>query len=208
MQFPVPQNIDMEDKIIGPFTMKQFVYLMVAGFILYGWWQYAQGFEQPSPMTIFLPIALPVGLLAVAFSLVKINDRPFELFVGSFMQFIFSPKKRMWREGYKPEAIITVDQVVVQKKQAVKTSEDLDSLAKTLEAKSQDIIAKEPPVTIKKPVKAVGVSGEAGKSAINLSIKDVQGATQKQTQAQSGAQANPVAPDKAKSGGIMGMFKK
>jgi len=208
MQYKVPQNIDLEDKIIGPFTMKQFLYLMVAGFIIYGWWQYAQGFEQPSPMAIFIPLALPVGLTAVAFALVKVNDRPFELFVGSFMQFLFIPKKRMWREGYKPEAIITVDKAVEKEIRVVKTSEDLDSLSKTLDLKSQEIMAKEPPVVVKKAATAMSSTGNNTQGSINLSVKDVQSATNKQTQAQTALSANPATQAKSKPGGIMGFFKR
>ena len=206
MQYKVPQNIDLEDKIIGPFTMRQFAYLMVAGFIIYGWWNFAS--QYVSAMTIFVPLALPVGLIAVAFTLVKINDRPFEFFVGNLFKYMFTPKKRMWREGYMPEAVITVDKIVQKAEIKAKTSDDLDSLAKNLEQRSQDIIGKLGPVT------AVRSAGETqATKSINLSVRDVQSAAEKQNQAQTGKPTDMVKPatpiaSKPKSRGILGMFGK
>jgi len=178
--------------------MRQFVYLLVGGFIVYGWWQYAQSYEPP--MTIFLPLAIPVGLIAVAFALVKINDRPFEYFISSFIKFLFTPKKRMWHEGYKPDMVITVDKVIEKKVEVVKTSEDLDSLAKTLEAKSQEIIAKEP-VALRAKKPAAAAAGAGSSTLTNLSVKDVKSAAEKQNQAQT---ATPI----KKTGGIWGLFKR
>ena len=34
-QYKIPQNIDVEDKILGPFTLKQFLYIMVGGILIY-----------------------------------------------------------------------------------------------------------------------------------------------------------------------------
>lgn len=206
VQYKVPQNIDLEDKIIGPFTMRQFAYLMVAGFIIYGWWNYASQFVVPSPMTIFAPLALPVGLVAVAFTLVKVNDRPFEFFIANLFKYMFTPKKRMWREGYIPEAVIMVDKIVQKVEERIKTSDDLDSLAKNLEARSQEIIGKQGPAP---QVRSAGETPSETKS-INLSIRDVQSASEKQNQAQSGT-PEPVTPatgKKVKTGGFMGFFGK
>ena len=114
----------------------------------------------------------------------------------------------MWREGFKPEAIITVDKEVIKQVQAVKTSEDLDSLAKTLDSKSQEIIAKEPPAVLKKATLTTPTTGGNTQGAINLSVKDVQSAVQKQSQAQTATPANTTVQEKPKSGGIMGFFKR
>lgn len=176
MQYKVPQNIDMEDKIVGPFTMKQFIYLLISGGIIYGWWSYLQN-NYVDFMPIFLVVAIPLGLLGVSLALVKINDRPFEVFLLSLFQFISTPKQRMWREGYKSEPIIIKDQAEVQTADnKPKDTRSLDDLSKSLEKQAQLISQKTP--TKSAPIK------EGEKVSVNVSVKDTQSAQQKQSQAQ------------------------
>ncbi len=164
MQYKVPQNIDMEDKIIGPFTMKQFIYLLVAGGIIYAWWSYLQK-NYVDFMPVFLLVAIPVGLLGLAFALVKINDRPFEVFVLSLFQFLSTPKQRMWREGYKSEPVIIKDQVApVENSNKPKDTRSLDDLSKSLDKQAQ-LMSQSAPV--KKFAKS------SSEVAVNVSVKDV-----------------------------------
>jgi len=190
MQYKVPQNIDLEDKIVGPFTMKQFVYLIVTGGVIYAWWNYlSKNFIDFMPA--FLAVALPLGLLGFSLAIVKINERPFEFFLLNLLRFVFSPKRRVWQEGYKGEDVILMDQA--EKAQAGPASKDtrsLDELSVSLEKQAgilrQQELTQKP--TEKKPGLLAGVFGKkgAGKSeSLNLSVKDVNEAAQKQTQAQS-----------------------
>ena len=210
MQYKVPQNIDLEDKIVGPFTMKQFLYLMVGGFIIYGWWTYAQQFESPSPMVIFLALAIPVGLITLSLALVKMNDRPFEFFLLNLFRFVFTPKKRMWQEGYTPENVIVLDKddEIKGGERVVHSSASLDDLAKKLDVQSKTILQKQP---IKAPVrKSLAKAAQTG-TGLNLSVRDVQDATEQQKQAQNITAVpavTPVAGEKPKGRGIMGFFKK
>jgi hypothetical protein len=116
MQYKVPQNIDIEDKIVGPFTMKQFLYMMVGGFILYGWWNFSNTFSSPDPLVIFMVVGLPVGLLTISLAMVKINDRPFEYFLLNMFRFLVTPKQRKWIGGYTPEPVIKMDPLEVKEK--------------------------------------------------------------------------------------------
>jgi len=161
--------------------MKQFLYLFVGGFILYGWWNYANQFVSPSPMTIFLPLAVPVGLLCFCLAVIKINDRPFEIFILNAFRWLFSPKQRKWITGYAPEAIITMDPLESQQKkdENLKTESDLDSLAKVLDKQASELTAKQ---AVAHP--APPTSKTAPKN-INLSVSDVGSVAQKQQQAQS-----------------------
>ncbi len=190
MQYKVPQNIDIEDKIVGPFTMKQFLYLMVGGFICYGWWNYSNQFVSPPPIIIFSIVGFPVGLLCLCLAIVKVNDRPFEYFLLNIFKFIISPKSRKWATGYVPEPVIKMNPVEAQEqKQATKTEADLDSLAKVLDRQTAEIKANTPtPATTQtKPQQA------------NLSVNDVAGAAKNQVQSQ-------AIPPKAKKG-FLGVFK-
>jgi hypothetical protein len=199
MQYKVPQNIDLEDKIVGPFTMKQFIYLLVGGTIIYGWWNYANTYVDPSPMSIFIPLALPVGLLTFCLALVKVNDRPFELFLLNIFKFIFSPKQRMWREGFKEQGVIVIDKNAEKqtKQGTVKDTSSLDDLAKTLE-KQANLISQNTPQA--KPDTTGKGQSQAETKNLNISVKDVAGASKKQAEAQTG--------NKKPSGGLFGIFKK
>jgi len=212
LQYKVPQNIDLEDKIVGPFTLRQFVYLLVAGSIIYGWWSYLSSNYVEGTYTItFLLVALPVGMLGGALALVKINDRPFEVFLLNLLKFIASPKQRMWKEGFKSEPVIIVDKAEAPKAEKVaKDTGSLDDLAKSLEDQNEKLKAEEPPQTKirKNPVSQT-------KNPLKLSVTDVEGAAKAQIQAQrkdvpaKTAVATPPAtpPAEPKKKGIVNFLK-
>ncbi|MBI4032739.1 PrgI family protein [Candidatus Berkelbacteria bacterium] len=90
-RYQVPQNIDMEDKIVGPLTMLQFVYLMVGGMIVYLSWTLFD-------ISLFLVIAVPVGLFTLALAFVKVQDQPFPKFMAAFLLYLVRPKARVWQK--------------------------------------------------------------------------------------------------------------
>ncbi len=85
MQYQVPQFIELEDRIIGPLTIKQFLYLAFAGAILFVFW-FLFAFY------LWIIIAIPITALALAFAFLKINDRPFVYFFLSFVKYFTKPK--------------------------------------------------------------------------------------------------------------------
>ena len=88
-QFTVPQFIDVENKIIGPITVRQFMIFLVAAIII--------GLSyRLFDFSLFLTVAIIVGVIAVAFAFVKINAQPFHLFVLSLIQTIRRPNLRVW----------------------------------------------------------------------------------------------------------------
>lgn len=192
--------------------MKQFIYLLVAGFIIYGWWNFSNTFIDPPPMTIFIPLALPVGFLGMAFALLKINDRPFEVFVLNLLKFLFSPKQRVWHEGYQAPSVIVKDPAAPQiKEDQQKDVRTLDELAKSLDT-SQGEIEKKKPVVPATPASGAKIGKNI--ASINLSVKDVETAAKQQATAQT---SNPtVGPGvattheqdtKAQKRGFLGLFK-
>lgn len=141
MQYKVPQNIDLEDKIVGPFTMKQFVYLLFGGGVIYAWWSFlSKNYKDFTPE--FLIIALPVGLLSFSLAIVKINDRPFEIFLANVFRFLLNPKQINWAEGFKEEAVIMLDKEEDKSKtdSQEKSSASLDELAKALDKDSSTLV--------------------------------------------------------------------
>jgi len=85
MQYQVPQFIELEDRIIGPLTLKQFLYLAFAGALLFVFWFLFNFY-------LWIIIATPIAALAAAFAFLKINDRPFVYFFLSFIKYFAKPK--------------------------------------------------------------------------------------------------------------------
>ena len=84
MQFKVPQNIDLEDKIIGPLTLMQFVYLAAGGVIIYITRELASA-------PVFWLIAIPVAIISLSLTFLKVQDQPFSHFLYSLAIYITKP---------------------------------------------------------------------------------------------------------------------
>ena len=88
--YKVPQDVEAEDKLIGPFSFRQFIYLIVvaiAGFVAFILGQ------------IFIPlmiIPLPIIILFGALALPLRKDQPMETYLLAVVRFYFKPKRRMW----------------------------------------------------------------------------------------------------------------
>ena len=110
MQFQVPQFIDVEDKIFGPFTFKQFIYLLGGAggsFALY----------KLTPIYIAIPLILPIAALSLALTFYKVNDRPFINTLEAIFNYYISGRMYVWKQG-KPK-----------KKAEEKKPEETDSLS-------------------------------------------------------------------------------
>jgi hypothetical protein len=88
-QFTVPQFIDVEDKIIGPITTRQFV-IMLAGFLVMAI------FYAIFDFSLFATASLLVFAITGTFSFAKINGRPFHFFVLNVIQTLKRPRLRVW----------------------------------------------------------------------------------------------------------------
>lgn len=118
MQYKVPQNVDIEDKVIAGLTLRQFMFLMVAGgVVLILRYVFVGGIS-----FLFLPFAVLVGGLGVALAFVKINDRPFEIFLISAAKTLITPNRRVWSKDVdvEPPHPETAKKIVeIQKKQSL-----------------------------------------------------------------------------------------
>ena len=74
MRYQVPQFIEIEDKIIGPLTLKQFVYLAGGAGLSYLVYAVTNPYL---PIFIVVALMLPVAAFGVALAFYKINNRPF-----------------------------------------------------------------------------------------------------------------------------------
>jgi hypothetical protein len=96
MAIKIPQNIDKEDKLVGPLTLKQFLYLLggaVATFLTYQY--YAIGYLF---LTEFVIIGLILMTIASMLAFAKVNGRPFVTFLVSLVAFLIAPKQKFWNK--------------------------------------------------------------------------------------------------------------
>lgn len=92
MRFQVPQFIETEEKIIGPFTLKQFVFIALGGAILF-----LVFFTVPPGA--FLVLAIPIALIFLGLALIKIDEIPIYLYLFRLLNYIINPRRYI----YKPE---------------------------------------------------------------------------------------------------------
>lgn len=121
MQFRVPQFIDMEDKVFGPFTLKQFGYIVGAGGVSFVIWTFI-------PIKFFaILIILPVVGLFLALAFVKYNNRSFADILESAFAYYTGAKIYTWKQPELKKEETSVDQVVANTQKEIiieKTNRD------------------------------------------------------------------------------------
>lgn len=94
MQYQVPQFIEIEDKIFGPLTFKQFLYVgggAAIGFIIW----------IMLPKIVAVLIGAPIVGFFMAAAFYKVNGRPFLIFIEGAIRYFFSSKLYIWRKTEK-----------------------------------------------------------------------------------------------------------
>lgn len=87
----VPSDIDIEDKLIGPLTLKQFIYLVIGAmaiFVIYTLFK--------TNIIIVVVLSIPVLIIVGAFAFYHFNEQPFEQFLSALIAFYSTPNKRIW----------------------------------------------------------------------------------------------------------------
>lgn len=114
MQRNVPQFIEIEDKIFGPFTLKQFAYLAGgAGLSVVIW--------RTVPLSIGLFLIAPVMGFSIAMAFAKFNSKPFLEIVRAAIYYFFSGKMFLWQNPTTKEQVRRQEQQVQNAKDAQKT---------------------------------------------------------------------------------------
>lgn len=91
MQFKVPQFLDIEDKIFGPFTFREFVYLVGGAglcFVFYKLWGLIVG---------AIPILIIAGF-SLALTFYKPNNKPFINILESGFKYFTQNKLYIWKK--------------------------------------------------------------------------------------------------------------
>lgn len=91
--YKIPQNVDLEDKIIGPLTLKQFLYTLAAGMVTFV--SFSVFYKAAAPLFYFITLFTWIFTAALVF--VRPNDQPFTKFLFSFLWFTIKPNRRIWK---------------------------------------------------------------------------------------------------------------
>ena len=101
MQFQVPQFIDIEDKIVGPFSLKQFGYIAAAALLIFV-------FFFMFKTALWVGISIPIALVAASFALIKYNGRPLPYLALSIARYLWQPRFYLWEHRAAPAPAPTV----------------------------------------------------------------------------------------------------
>lgn len=98
MHYQVPQYLNIEDKIVGPLTLKQLIYLIIGGGIIFLLFNMLK-------FPAFIMIAVPIAIFTFLIAFYKVGNQKFSLFMISFLGFISKPNIYTWkkRPPKKPE---------------------------------------------------------------------------------------------------------
>jgi len=102
--YKVIQDVEAEDKLVGPLTLRQFIYAGIAALCLYlGFLSVTK--HAPFMLAIFLPIAFTTGFFAFPWG----QDQPTEIWALAKIRFALKPRRRIWdQSGQKELVTITV----------------------------------------------------------------------------------------------------
>jgi len=112
-QYKIPQNIDVEDKILGPFTLKQFLYIMTGGVLIYIFFN----IFATTNIFLFIGLSIPVAAATLALVFIKVNERPFVDFFFYFMAYLQDSKEKRWIKSTKIKEFKIIARVSEDEKQ-------------------------------------------------------------------------------------------
>lgn len=132
--YKVPQDVEAEDKLIGPFSFRQFIYLIIvviSGFAAYLLAQIFIGL-----LIIPIPIILFFGALALPLK----KDQPMETYLAAVVRFFLKPKKRIWQSEGSINLVEIVAPRVVETQRYRDLSQDeaqdrFDYLARVMDSR-------------------------------------------------------------------------
>ena len=103
MQHQVPQFIEVEDKIFGPLTAKQFFYITAGASIIFIMYVFFQ-------LWLVVVIGVPVGGFFAALAFLKLNGVPFIRIVSNAISYSSSNRLFLWKKT--PKAVKTEKEIL------------------------------------------------------------------------------------------------
>jgi hypothetical protein len=117
MQFKVPQDVQREDRIVGPLTLRQLIMCGIGFSIAYA--IYTVLGRDYELITVLIPVII-IALITVTFAFIKPLNLNFEKYILYALEYYFIlPKKRYWLKGTGDP--LTTSVATTTKKEAPKT---------------------------------------------------------------------------------------
>jgi hypothetical protein len=152
MQYKIPQEVNVEDKIVGPFTLKGFSFVM--------------GFTLTAIVFAFIFSSVGLGLIPstivgcffgssfLIVGFVPFNGKPLYQSSEAFISYLFKPRKRVWNR---------VDDIVPKRADTqVKPSERTETITPNVESVSEYTPTKEPLENMEGKIEKISLMVDTG----------------------------------------------
>jgi hypothetical protein len=147
-QYKVPQDVEAEDKLLGPFTFRQFVYLLIAAGLI----ALIVGLFQLFPLLALLPVFPALLFLVLALPLKK--DQPMETYLAAIVSYYLKPRTKRWMPGQRESTILITAPKIVE------------------DVRTRDITGEEATHRLSFLADIVDTQGYAIKGTVNSSMKE------------------------------------
>lgn len=104
--YKVPQDVEADDKLLGPFSFRQFIYLITA--TIAGALSYFLG-------SLLLPlfiIPLPIAIVFLVLALPIKKDQPMEIYLAAILSFYLKPRRRLWQADGRDDLVEMTDELL------------------------------------------------------------------------------------------------
>ena len=147
-QYKVPQDVEADDKLIGPFSFRQFVYLLIAGGLV----ALGVALFQIFPALVVIPLPFVAFFLILALPLKK--DQPMETYLAALVSYYLKPHTRKWVPGQRETTILITAPKIVE------------------DTRARDISGEEATNRLSFLANLVDTKGYAIKGASNTSVRE------------------------------------
>jgi hypothetical protein len=90
----IPQDVTREDKLVGPLTLKQFLYILgTAGLVFVAYQYYSVGFLY---LHEFIILSALISIFGLMLTFAQINGRPFAIFLLNLSRFATTNHRQIW----------------------------------------------------------------------------------------------------------------
>ncbi len=133
------QDIEAEDHILGPLTLRQFIFALIAMLCFY-----LSFILLAKHLDIFLILFLPVGIFFGFFAIPFGRDQPTEIWALAKIRYFIKPRRRIWNQsGAKELVTITAPKKIERFRQnplsVVEVESRLKTLANTLDSRGWSV---------------------------------------------------------------------
>ena len=169
--YKVIQDVEAEDKLVGPLTLRQFIYAAIAG--LCGWLSvvsYMKGV--PFMLILLVPTSLLSGFLAIPWG----GDQPTEIWAVSKLLFFLKPRKRIWNQDGQNDLVSITVPKRIQRNYTDGLSQNevksrLSALAQTLDTRGWALQNQPGQNNNAQPDRLFGVSTSLPKPIVSSDVK-------------------------------------